>query len=72
VVGVRERINKVALESNIANPAVPNMEFVIPLGEVYSELTSGRMLSNTKDVLAKIKSLVELTEKELKAKGITI
>jgi acylphosphatase len=71
VVGVRERINKVALESNIANPAVPDTEFIIPVGEVYSELTSGRISSNT-NILTKIKSLVKLTEKLLKTKGITI
>jgi hypothetical protein len=67
----RQRINTVALESNIENPAIPKRKFVYLLGEVYSDLDDFRegILSDVRDLSDKLDALIELIDRELSEKG---
>jgi acylphosphatase len=66
----RERINIVALESNIENPAVPKEEFVYPLMEVYSDLLDFRdgLLQDVRDISNKIDALLKIIDSLLSEK----
>ena len=68
----RQRINTVALESNIQNPSIPKREFVYLLGEIYSDLLDfkGGILSNARDLLEKTDALIKIVDQVLSEKEV--
>jgi acylphosphatase len=70
----RQRINTVALECSVENPAIPERGFVFLCGEVYSDLEDFKEsdFSDIKKLTSKVDALIELIAKELQIRGVSL